>query len=133
MIKNWDLGKKSNFVPNQNNLAFCPKSKILVMGVLFHFCEDKSKSSFYSYNILENYLNRRHILPLQVIPFSEDPGGNSIAFDFRESLDAPSIVFVDHEAIGEANWISFIAANFTEFLNMLYEDTDLTGAGVDCS
>ncbi|MDB9317606.1 SMI1/KNR4 family protein [Nodularia spumigena] len=122
-------------IPQQNLFDFIENNDqtILVMGVLFHFLEDKSESGFYTYNILENYKNRRHLLPPQVIPFSEDPGGNCIAFDFRKTPDAPTIVFVDHEAVGEANWISYIAANFTEFLSLLYEDTDLTGAGVDCS
>jgi len=96
-----------------------------VMGVLFHFLEDKSEAGYYSYNLLENYRNRQHLLPPQVIPFGEDPSGNSIAFDFRQASQKPTIVFVNHEAVEEANWVSEIAENFRAFLNLLYEDTDI--------
>jgi cell wall assembly regulator SMI1 len=111
-------------IPQQNLFNFVENNEktILVMSVLFHFLEDKSESGFYSYNVLENYHNRRHLLPPLVIPFSEDPGGNQIAFDFRKTPDAPTIVFVDHEEVGETNWVSCIASNFTEFLSMLHED-----------
>ncbi|MFH7026390.1 MAG: SMI1/KNR4 family protein [Heteroscytonema crispum UTEX LB 1556] len=111
------IPKQALFDLIQNN-----HKTVLVMGVLLHFIEDKSDSGFYSYNILENYRNRRHLLPPQVIPFSEDPGGNMIAFDFRETPGAPSIVFVDHEAVGEAEWVLYIAASFKEFLSKLYEE-----------
>lgn len=122
-------------IPQQNlfDLIENNEKTILVMGVLFHFLEDKSESGFYSYNILETYLTRQHLLPPQVIPFSEDPGGNYIAFDFSKTPDIPTIVFVDHEAVGEENWVSYVAANFTEFLSLLYEDTDLMGVEVDRS
>ncbi len=113
-------------VPQQNLFDFVEKGQqtTSVMGVLFHFLEDKSEAGYYSYNLLENYRNRQHLLPAQIIPFSEDPAGNSIAFDFRKATKNPSIVFVNHEAIDEVNKIVEIATNFSEFQNFLYEDTN---------
>src|SRR5205814_2145735 len=89
-----------------------------VMGALFHFLDEASASGFYSYNLLQNYNNRRHLLPEGVIPFSEDSGGNSIAFDFRHSPDAPSVVFVNHEATEAEEQVLPIAPDFRAFLNL---------------
>ena len=95
-----------------------------VMGVLFHFLDEESAPDVYSYNLLESYRNRRHLLPDLVIPFSEDPAGNSIAFDFRKDANAPMVVFVDHEATDESSRIWPIAPNVSALLRELREDDE---------
>lgn len=92
-----------------------------VMGPLFHVLEGADTTAA-SYNIVESYRLRQDSLPPGIVPFSEDPGGNPIAFDFRRSAEAPTVVFVNHEAVGEAEYIWPVAGSFTEFLGLMHEE-----------
>ncbi|MBH5319428.1 SMI1/KNR4 family protein [Paenibacillus sp. GSMTC-2017] len=47
-------------------------------------------------NFLEEYTVLKKMLPKNVIPFADDPGGDYICFDFRSS-DEPKIVYADME------------------------------------
>jgi cell wall assembly regulator SMI1 len=112
--------------PHPNLFDFVEEGKktTTVMGPLFHFAEDAGDESLDSYNVLESYRARGNILPEGVIPFSEDPGGNPIAFDFRRSADSPPVVFVNHEAAGGDEGVWTVAASFSELLDKLYSDDD---------
>jgi hypothetical protein len=76
-------------------------------------------------NILERYLNPPEFFPKDLIAFGENGGGDFICFDYRQGKDNPNppIVFWNHEA-EEGKDVSFIAKNFEEFIDMLYEDED---------
>lgn len=108
-------------IPNLFDFEEKGRRTTSVMGPLLHFREDAGGTAE-SYHILRSWELRRDWLPPRVIPFSEDPGGNPIAFDFRRSADAPPVVFVDHESGGVAIWP--IAASFTEFLSSLYSEDE---------
>lgn len=108
-------------VPDPNLFDFTEDGRrtTSVMGPLFHFAADEAGPAR-SYHLLASLELRRDWLPPRVIPFSEDSGGNPIAFDFRHSASAPPIVFVDHESGGSAVWP--IAASFSEFLGLLHAE-----------
>lgn len=94
------------------------------MGPLFHFMPPGKAGPYENYGVVQNLNLRREQLPPGVIPFSEDGSGNQIAFDYRADPDAPVVVFVNHEAEVQEEWISWLAATFTDFLEALYEDED---------
>jgi hypothetical protein len=90
-----------------------------VMGPLFHFLDTDDPNDLPDYHIVANYRLKRQALPAQVIPFSQDPGGNAIAFDYRKADAEPPVVFVDHEA-DDDNCVWPIAATFSELLEQLH-------------
>jgi cell wall assembly regulator SMI1 len=110
-------------VPHPNLFDFVEEGRktTTVMGFLLHFLGDAGEEER-DYHILENYRARRNILPSGVVPFSQDPGGNPIAFDFRRSASRPTVVFVNHEAAGEGERVWPVAATFSELLGKLYSD-----------
>jgi hypothetical protein len=63
-------------------------------------------------------------LPLHIIPFADDGGGNLFAFDFRESRDAPTVVFVDHEVLNEQGFLNVVSLSttFSEFVAGMRHD-----------
>ncbi len=92
-----------------------------VVGPLFHFLEGTEESEFPGFNLLTVYRQRRDLLPPEVIPFCQDPGGNVIAFDFRDKSPQPAIVFVDHEMPPvEHNRVWPVADTFARFLDRLH-------------
>ncbi|MFC7677707.1 SMI1/KNR4 family protein [Paenibacillus sp. GCM10028914] len=54
-----------------------------------------------------------------IIPFGRDPFGNLICFDYRYTKESPSIVFYDHEEVGDES-ITLICESFSELLDKLY-------------
>ncbi len=94
------------------------------MGPLFHFLAPGKAGPNENYGLLQNLALRREQLPPGVIPFSEDGSGNQLAFDYRADKDAPPVVFVNHDAQVESEWISRLADSFSDFLAGLYEDED---------
>lgn len=86
------------------------------MGVLFHFSPDEADPVVAGYHILRK---RPDWLPGYLLPFSEDPGGNFIAFDFRPD-GQPPVVFVDHEADDEDRLVSFVAPSVETLVAMLH-------------
>jgi hypothetical protein len=93
-----------------------------VMGPLFHFRPEKDAAAHAGYHLLEVHRKRQHLLPKGVVPFSEDPAGNLIAFDYRRSKSAPGVVFLNQERAGGEGWITPLAGSFSDFLGMLHED-----------
>jgi hypothetical protein len=79
------------------------------------------EAEYDSDGIRETYRAVRRRLPEGVYPIAGDPFGNLICFDYRDSTDAPEVVFWDHEA-PKKRAISRICATFTELLESLYED-----------
>ncbi len=63
------------------------------------------------------------ILPSGVIPFAEDGGGNATCFDYRKNPENPEIVYYYHEHPAGKD-ILFVAHNFDEFLEMLFDNDD---------
>lgn len=61
-----------------------------------------------------------------LIPFGENGGGDFICFDYRQNpkTDNPPIILWSHDVENNSQRISFIANNFEEFINMLYESND---------
>ncbi|HDR7871966.1 MULTISPECIES: SMI1/KNR4 family protein [Bacillus] len=105
-----------------------------VFGSLLSF--DKESSDY----IVNDYYNYRATLPNCVVPFGVDPAGNLICFDYKEHEENPIVVFWEHEGAWEKEALMksegiteeeaeevarenlfYIAADFTEFLNKLYD------------
>ena len=97
------------------------------MGTLFHFIENDPQ--FESYNIYNNFLVYKDRVPEKVIPFSEDPGGFQIAFDFRNTPGDPPVVLVNSDANKPENYLIKIGDNFEAFLQNLLSDEDLEEHG----
>ena len=78
-----------------------------------------------SSNIINAYNDVKDRLIEKVIPFAEDPFGNLLCFDYRNS-EQPIIVFWEHEKAfnNKENAISFICNTFSELLNMLHESEE---------
>ncbi|MFC7677701.1 SMI1/KNR4 family protein [Paenibacillus sp. GCM10028914] len=74
-------------------------------------------------NIVVVYEFIRDYMPEGIFPFATDPFGNQLCFDYRKNKDSPSIVFRDHEEIGEEGIIE-LCDTFSELLETLHEDND---------
>jgi hypothetical protein len=90
-----------------------------VMGPLFHLLDSDDPGDLPDYHIVANYRLKQQALPPHIIPFSQDPGGNAIAFDYREPGGEPPVVFVDHEAADD-NCIWPVAGTFSDLLDHLH-------------
>ena len=91
-------------------------------------------------DIIENYSWIADKLPKGVYPFSVDPSGNYLCFDYRKDTDNPSIVFWDHEQQFEIEddeliipdhqneyeyyRLEFVASHLQEFFDKLYGDEE---------
>ncbi|MGG1639101.1 SMI1/KNR4 family protein [Paenibacillus sp. NRS-1760] len=75
-----------------------------------------------SRNILSVYENIKTRLPRNIYPFADDPFGNYLCFDYRDST-SPVVVFWDHEHAdnGQAAALSYVCNSFSQLLNKLYE------------
>ncbi len=99
-------------VPRPNKFAV-GKDASIFNNLLIFGDEPKYASILRVHELEEEYV------PDGVYSFATDPGGNGICFDYRASKDAPSIVFSNAEQEGDEA-ITFLADNFTEFLDSLY-------------
>ena len=62
----------------------------------------------------------------KIIPFGDNGGGDYICFDYRKcNTDNPPIILWFHDANPTDARVAFVADNFEEFVNMLYEDSNL--------
>jgi len=89
-------------------------------------------SSAYVIPTVESHV-REGILPVGVVPFGEDGGGDLMAFDFRKDADNPPVVYVaisDAEEEGERH-IYPLAPSFSAFLDMLVSDDDHPSSPAD--
>ena len=92
-----------------------------VVGPLFHFLDGTEESEFPGFNLMTIVRTRQGTVPPGVIPFCQDPGGNVIAFDYRQPRREPSVVFVDHEMPDpERNRVWAVADDFATFLDRLH-------------
>jgi len=87
-----------------------------VFNNLLSFDEEDSN------NILDTYYDVKDRLFEEIIPFAEDPFGNLICFDYRQSSQ-PTVVFWEHETASKDKnaAIKKISDTFTELLDSLYE------------
>lgn len=89
------------------------------IGCMLHL-----KWNEYPYDsILGLCLNPPEFFPRDLVPFADDGGGNLTCFDYRRTKKNPPIVFWVHDD-PEGEDLHFIANNFEEFINMLYESND---------
>ena len=88
-----------------------------VINYLLHFEEEPFDS-----NIVQRGWPAWHhgALPEKVIPFAED-SGNLICFDYRNTDEAPEVVYWDHESDAP---LQRVASNFTELIGMLHDIDD---------
>ena len=83
----------------------------------------KFKISSGEESVLEDLINPPEFFQKGLIPFADDGGGNLTCFDYRKTKKDPPIVFWVHDD-PEGEDIHFVANNFEEFVNMLYEPLD---------
>lgn len=61
--------------------------------------------------------------PKGIYPFADDPGGNTICFDYRSNNDNPRIVFFEHELeTDDKENFWFISQTFDDFINLFYDE-----------
>lgn len=82
------------------------------------------------YGIVKSYEAAKGIMPDGIVPFADDPFGNMICFDYRESKSNPKIVFWDYEKAcielektdGDyTKALKYICESFSDFIDMLHE------------
>lgn len=102
-----------------DSVAFLDVSQIVddIESLLRQTTEDENDPDLFKFY---------HYFDRWLIPFGENGGGDFICFDYRENhkTDNPPIIFWSHDAANPDGRISFIANNFEEFINMLYEPED---------
>lgn len=88
-----------------------------VLHNLLNFDKEEKYNVFKTYNLIKDRLQDK------IYPFAEDPYGNHICFDYRESKENPKVVFCDHELTkDDSDNFQFICNSFTELIDKLYED-----------
>ncbi|MBJ7994131.1 SMI1/KNR4 family protein [Bacillus mycoides] len=76
------------------------------------------------YSIVQNYEGIKDRLVDKVYPFAIDPFGNLLCFDYRNNLEAPTVVFWEHEEEEMEKAIYPVCSSFTELLNSLRDYDD---------
>lgn len=87
-------------------------------GVLLHIFEfDRIPNSIAKvYSVLSRYEFMCELYSSEIVPISNDTGGNNIALDFRFGPD-PYVVFIDHNIEGDEG-ITLVAKNIGELFKM---------------
>jgi hypothetical protein len=57
-------------------------------------------------------------LPIGLMPFGRDPGGDLMCFDYQVSKTKPSVVYWHHERMGDDS-VTLLTNSFDEFINSL--------------
>jgi hypothetical protein len=87
-----------------------------VLKLLLPFEPEKKINIVHTNDITEG-------LDKRVIAFADDPFGNSICFDYRNTDTNPPVVFFDHELDSDdPDKYQYICASFTELIDKLYGD-----------
>jgi len=89
---------------------------------LMHF-DKNGNQKFQSYGMEWNYNNLVEDVGPLIIPFAAALGANVFAFDYKDKINIPKVVFINADLEGDEAIIP-VADNFTEFLSMLYEPED---------
>ncbi|WP_273834209.1 SMI1/KNR4 family protein [Guptibacillus sedimenti] len=103
-------------------------------GSLFSFDENSSE------HIIKNYNIYKTSIPKNVLPIADDPAGNLICLDYKDSTHTPKVVFWEHENAADKEMlmkeenlteiqveervrenIFFISDTFSGFLNKLHD------------
>lgn len=101
------------------NMFYSKNGKEEIFNNLLSFDSSNPVYMLNTYNSVKDRLIER------IYPFAEDPGGNLICFDYRESnLLNPKVVLWDHEVAHKfpEKAISYVCNTFTELLNSLHEE-----------
>ncbi len=97
------------------------------LGDFFAFNKNDRRSTILNQWERTHYNPEDYPFPKNLVPFADGLGSNLICFDYRHDITTndPKIVFWDQESErGTDEEISFIANNFDEFLDMLFEDKE---------
>jgi hypothetical protein len=88
---------------------------------IFSFLAMKSE---YRDSVLDAYEDPPEFFDKYLVPFANEPGGDYVCFDYRDSEDYPIVVYWQHDSQYSINRVSFLAENFSQFLDMLKENPD---------
>lgn len=104
--------------PNESDFEFPDKS----VGV-FHAAVGEFLTALpeHPLNIL-SCTRRTEGLPMRLVPFAIDGGGNLICFDYRSV--GLQISFLHHGRCGFPDEISFVAPSFARFVDMLHPPSE---------
>ncbi|MGI8277119.1 SMI1/KNR4 family protein [Bacillus mycoides] len=105
-----------------------------VFGTLLSYDTDSSEY------IVKVYRTYATTIPKELVPFTFDPAGNLICFDYKNAKNNPVVVFWEHENAGEKEMLMrqeglteaqveelarenvfYIADTFTDFLSELHD------------
>ena len=85
------------------------------LGMLLTFNEDDAESVIDTHRVLADRL------PVGVIPFAIEGGGDYIAFDYQQRNGEPAVVYWSHEK-DAADAITPLAGSFDEFTALLRDE-----------
>ncbi len=108
-----------------DNLCVNVRSMVVGFGNFFLFAEHDGKyGSGSTIEFLHECMHQDDDKHKLLIPFAHSYGNSTFCFDYRKSLDNPSVVFYYSDREIEDDAITVLANSFTEFLEMLYEDEE---------
>jgi len=113
----WNLVCEHQGSTLEATLEICGQGEVN-FGVLLLVASPDDEEDNYYYCVETCLENMRGYYPDGILPFADDTGGNYWAFDFRDALNEPSIVFIDHEVAGEEG-IIHVADSFDFFMAKL--------------
>ncbi len=94
-----------------------------VFGTLFFISDDAALRGHYNnvYKALDDVRDWSGTDEVVFVPFSSNTSSGLYCFDYRESKDSPSVIFVDLEREPEhERALVPLASSFSEFLSKLY-------------
>lgn len=89
----------------------------VTFGLLLYALDPAVMGRHASYSVAGTWAAWQGRLPAGLVPFSDDTGGNNLAFDFRGGGD-PTVVFVDHETAERGDLLA-VAPDFATLLASL--------------
>ncbi len=94
-----------------------------MLTTILNFENKPDEESYFSSIIGKHELITDENYDALIIPFAETGGASIFCFDYRESKDKPSIIFLDWDYFGDGDEeaIILVAKDFTEFLSLLKE------------
>ena len=109
------IGRFSGGYPEPNEFTVVAGDRSWVSGVGVLLSLDRGDAD----NVFE-YMNNLSVdaqLPSGVIPIADDGGGDLVCLDYRDSAQAPRVVYLSHDTSHDAP--IELAASFDDFLVLL--------------